>query len=148
MGFVKGQPKVPGSGRKKGTRDKKVVAMEKATEDGGLMPLEVMLNNMRWGMEQALAISEKKPEEITDDDKMQIGFLRKFAQDAAKDAAPYLHSRLALVDPFARKGDDPDKLDAYDAMDWIERAKEVAFVFTKAEQQLTITARETVRHDH
>lgn len=62
-------------GRKKGTPNKATAAHRAALKEGGLTPLDFMLNRLR-------------DEDATADDRME----------AAKAAAPYLHPRLAAID--------------------------------------------------
>ena len=87
----KGREKTPGSGRKKGTPNKstkkrKAVA-EKALSEG-ITPLEVMLGAMRslWNLARA---TKEAAERVT---------LEAQASAIAKDAAPFVHPRLAAVE--------------------------------------------------
>ena len=77
MAHPLGAPKTPGSGRKKGVPNKKTAAMIAAVEASGLTPLEVMLQNMRGALAQGNS---------------------EFAQSCARDAAPYIHSRLSAME--------------------------------------------------
>lgn len=70
----------------------------------GLSPLDVMLDNMRFAHEGAgraletlAKIDEADPIEKFNAYKEMLN-LRTMAQDAAKDAAPYMHPRLANVE--------------------------------------------------
>lgn len=76
-------------GRAKGVPNKKTALLKKAVEEGGLTPLDVMLNNMRWAMDQVGTLGVDNIDGIA---------MRKVAQDAAKDAAPYLHPRLTSTE--------------------------------------------------
>jgi hypothetical protein len=86
-------------GRLKGTPNKATLAKqsrlakyESGAIEPGCEPLDVMLDNMRWALEEARAES----------DPAKALRLRTYAQTCASDAAPYLHPRLATV---AQKGD-------------------------------------------
>lgn len=65
----------PGAGRKKGSPNKRTAEIAKAVEESGVTPLEYMLNVMR--------------------DVVQEPALRF---EAAKAAAPYVHSKLSSVE--------------------------------------------------
>jgi hypothetical protein len=86
-------------GRLKGTPNKATLAKQARLakyESGaigqGCEPLDVMLDNMRWALEEAR----------TEPDPAKVLRLRTYAQTCASDAAPYLHPRLATV---VQKGD-------------------------------------------
>src|SRR5579862_5533944 len=86
MPFVKGTPKPPGSGRRKGTVNKRTAARTEAVVSAGVTPLEYMLGVLR-------------DPEASDQD-------RKWAADAA---APYVHARRSSVDSrTVIVGSDPD----------------------------------------
>lgn len=99
-----------GAGRKKGQlaeRTRKVA--EKAISEG-LTPLEVMLDNMRFAHQGAnnclaklIEQNEQTPLEKFDAYKEMLR-LRGLAQEAAKDAAPYMHPRLASVEHSGHEG--------------------------------------------
>lgn len=72
----------PGAGRKQGQTTKLNEAARKQAAEGGLMPLDYMLQTLR---------NEDKP----DDERFE----------AAKAAAPYVHAKLASVEHST----DPDK---------------------------------------
>ena len=102
-----------GAGRKAGPtqlaiRTRKIA--EKAAADG-LTPLEVMLDNMTFAHKGAGAFLEKliAEHEQTPIDKFnaykEMMTLRAVAQEAAKDAAPYMHPRLAAVEVSGKDGD-------------------------------------------
>lgn len=108
-------------GREKGTKNKLTVLREKKAAEAaaeasakGLDPLEVMLDNMRHFQQVALdaeaTINGLTAEEIsgqagTPEDQFklllakakQAAGLRHMAHECARDAAPYIHSRLAAV---------------------------------------------------
>ena len=79
----------PGSGRKKGSVTNKTRIIAEQAMKEGITPIEVMLKNMRWADEQSTKLGKESPEGAA---------MRKVAQDAAKDAAPYLHPRLASTE--------------------------------------------------
>jgi hypothetical protein len=68
------------------------------------MPVEVMLDNMRWAQLRAQAVADKIAEVESETGrtadpalyKLMMGF-RGMAQQCAEGAAPYLHPRLAAV---------------------------------------------------
>lgn len=76
----------PGAGRKRGTRNRKTQEQADAIAASGLTPLDYMLKVMRD--------EGQKPE-------MRLS--------AAKDAAPYVHARLAAVE-LSGKGGGPVEL--------------------------------------
>lgn len=112
-----------GAGRKTGaltTRTREVAEKASAT---GKTPLEVMLDNMRHFQQVALdaeatlegltvaeftgRVTAETPEEqfkaLLAQVKKTAGF-RQLAQDAARDAAPYVHPRLASVEHAGKDG--------------------------------------------
>jgi hypothetical protein len=85
MPFPKGV-KPPGSGRKPGSRNKRNVEIERRVASTGKTPLEVMLECMR--------------------SYLKAGDLDK-AVAFAKDAAPYIHPRMASVEVGGKPGAPP-----------------------------------------
>jgi hypothetical protein len=77
MPFKKGDKRPPGAGRKFGSRNKRTNEIEKQVALTGKTPLEVMLDAMRFHYE--------------------AGDLDKAAA-FAKDAAPYVHPRIANIE--------------------------------------------------
>jgi hypothetical protein len=78
MTFVKGQQRPPNAGRKRGTKNKRTVALTAASEKGilvGLMPLDYFLGIVR---------------DPSKDERLRF--------DAAKAAAPFVHPRLQTTD--------------------------------------------------
>lgn len=76
----------PGAGRRKGTENKRTVAAREAADAiiaAGLTPLEVMLTAMR--------------------NKYEAGD-ETGAANIAKDAAPYVHPKLAQIEHSGRDG--------------------------------------------
>lgn len=132
-----------GAGRKAGFPSTKTVARQAIADKAsaeGKMPLEVMLENMRHFQQVALdaeaTIAGLTAGEIAGGVELNLqdqfklllarvteaAGLRKLAQDCAKEAAPYLHPRLATVEP--RQGDKDfvplrDRLQAYGREDAI-----------------------------
>ena len=88
-----------GAGRKKGALTKKTQEVAAKASAEGITPLEVMLENMRFAHQGADEILAK----ISDGDTASIADmkalldLRKIACECAKDAAPYIHPRLAAT---------------------------------------------------
>lgn len=96
--------KRPGAGRKKNALTKRTrETAEKLAKSGKPLPLDVMLDNMAFAHEAAAVIQSNLIEngaavpEAFNEFAQLIRF-RHLAQDAAKDAAPYMHPRLAPVD--------------------------------------------------
>jgi hypothetical protein len=75
--------KRPGAGRPKGARNKRTVETAKAIEASGMSPLDYMISLMR-------------------DETREVAL----RLDAAKSAAPYVHSRLASQELTIRNPDD------------------------------------------
>src|SRR5262249_17117535 len=74
-----------GAGRPLGSKNKRTAEIARAAAESGITPIEVMLGTMRelW----ALGTPEAKRE----------------AAEIAKDAAPYIHPRLASIDQAIRE---------------------------------------------
>jgi hypothetical protein len=70
----------PGAGRPVGSKNQRSAEIARAAADSGITPIEVMLGTMRelW--------ARGKPE------------AKREAAEIAKDAAPYIHPRLASID--------------------------------------------------
>jgi len=70
----------PGAGRPVGSKNQKTQEIARAAAESGITPIEVMLGTMRelW----ALGTPDAKREAV----------------EIAKDAAPYIHPRLASID--------------------------------------------------
>lgn len=101
--------KRPGAGRKTGSATKKTRAIADKAAAEGITPLEVMLDNMRFAHGQAhqvltaLLNSRAELPEGFSEFKELLRF-RGMAQDAAKDAAPYLHPRLSAIEHTGADG--------------------------------------------
>jgi hypothetical protein len=105
-----------GAGRKQGALTKRTREIAERASAEGKSPLEVMLDNMRHFQQVALdaeatlegltvaeftgSVTAETPEEqfkaLLAQVKKTAGF-RQLAQDCARDAAPYMHSRLTAV---------------------------------------------------
>jgi hypothetical protein len=104
-------------GRRKGTQNKattKALALQAVAEKLGVTPLDIMLENMRH-FQMAAHSAEAVLEGLTAEDLQsrtmepaeqfkallaevkKVAGLRQMAQECARDAAPYLHHRLASV---------------------------------------------------
>lgn len=77
-----------GAGRRPGALTKKTRAIAEKAAEEGITPLEVLLGTMRGFWDQAGL--------ETDTEKKLAAQLA--ASDVAKDAAPYMHPRLAAVE--------------------------------------------------
>lgn len=73
-----------GSGRKKGTPNKRSAETAAQAAASGITPLELMLKNMRKRLPRNATTTEKAAH-------------LAFIQQAARDAAPYVHARLSAV---------------------------------------------------
>lgn len=83
-----------GAGRKKGAATVKTREIADKAAEQGITPLEVMLRTMTALMERAEALqANADPDDDTNPLKLMIQ-----AADVAKDAAPYMHPRLAAID--------------------------------------------------
>jgi len=102
------------AGRKKGAPNKATAARQAEVAASGITPLEVMLDNMRFAHQRAeellaALIADVEAGEVKGHKALLEAFtailsLRKTAQDCARDAANYVHPKLAAISP----GNDPD----------------------------------------
>lgn len=124
------------AGRKPGAATKRTRKIaDKAAKDGGVLPLEVMLDNMRFYHSEAakkLADLLLKVDQDNADAKIEgikaLFSLREKAGDAAKEAAPYLHPRMSPVDGKQKVPDTipyPDRLKSYEIKDAIAASTNV-----------------------
>lgn len=96
-----------GAGRKPGSANTKTREIADRAAEEGITPLEVMLDNMRFAYSEAGGLLAKlltagaDPTEAFDQFKELLKY-RGMAQEAAKDAAPYMHPRLASVEMNAK----------------------------------------------
>lgn len=108
-----GKGSAPGErrgGRAKGTKNKKNAALVAAVEASGATPLEVMLENMRLAHGKGKAILQELIDggaEVPEGFDKLVAMQRFYsmAQDAAKDAAPYVHAKLASVEVGNKPGE-------------------------------------------
>jgi hypothetical protein len=101
-------------GRTKGTPNKatqKRIEAAVAALDGKITPLEVMLQNMEFAHNKGQEVLEKiMLSNLTEADGSPVDVLkalmnfRGMAQECAKDAAPYVHPKLAAIEHSS----DPD----------------------------------------
>jgi hypothetical protein len=91
------------AGRKAGAATKRTREIADKAAEEGITPLEVMLSNMRFAhleasgiLEKLLASDAEKPNGF--DSLKELMRYRAMAQEAAKDAAPYVHPRLAAIE--------------------------------------------------
>jgi hypothetical protein len=75
----------PGSGRKKGSPNKRTAALQKAVEESGITPLDFMLTIMRAELPDV-------------EDQRLLLEAQAMRFEAAKAAAPYVHARLSAID--------------------------------------------------
>ena len=113
-----------GAGRPKGALTKRTQEIAAKAAKEGKTPLEVMLENMRHFHDVALdaeatlrglsagEFSEQVPANATPEDQFKFllaqvkktaGY-RQMAQDAASDAAPYMHPKLAAIQHTGEDG--------------------------------------------
>ena len=91
-------PRPKTGGRKRGTPNKKTVELQREIAKTGLTPLEVMVRRMRWHSQQAdLAVKRK---DYADAERHM-----KEANEAASQAAPYLHAKLSAVEMGNKTGE-------------------------------------------
>ena len=99
-----------GAGRPKNVPNKPSAERERRLAESGILPLDVMIDNMRVAYENALKSEHQlkdiqiDPEDHEGAFKMilnavrQIVGFRKIAQECARDAAVFVHPRLAQVE--------------------------------------------------
>lgn len=117
----------PGGGRKKGDRNirnRQVASAYIATKQ--ITPLEVMLENMLWAHTKAAdlladLLAKLGIDSVEDLKKNGIEVfkellrLRMIAQECAKDAAPYIHPKLAALEVTGKDGGPIEHADASEA---------------------------------
>ena len=86
-----------GSGRKPGTANIKTREIAEKAIVEGITPLEVMLQAMRKFVEAAEKMGTGKLQVVDGEVITQLSLMTE-ASKIAKDAAPYIHPRLAAVD--------------------------------------------------
>lgn len=106
-----------GAGRQVGSVNKVTRELREQVAATGLTPHEIMIDNMRHAYAQAMELEaaigpemikgvddpQKAFERLLNEVKRSIGF-RNIAQECAKDAAPYSHSRLTSTEVTGKDG--------------------------------------------
>lgn len=92
----------PGAGRPKGSIAKRTQELLQKAQEGGIMPMDVLLNDMRYFHNLAEQLVKKIKnkeidEETAEDLKKAIGF-KQIARECARDVSPYIHPKLASVE--------------------------------------------------
>lgn len=89
--------KRPGAGRKKNAPNKASALREARIAASGVTPLDVMIQDMRFHY-------DLYQEALANRDIANAKIELKEARDAAKDAAPYTHPRLAAIEHMGKGG--------------------------------------------
>ncbi len=95
----------PGAGRKKGAATKRTREIADKAAEEGITPLEVMLKAMREFVERAETMRPDDVEMVNNKVVTRLSLLAE-AADVAKDAAPYMHPRLAAIEHTGKDGKD------------------------------------------
>jgi len=110
----------PGAGRPPGSQNKKTKEILEIAARDGITPLEVMIDNMRWFYKESLKSRQlletldryadqnetsEIDKEARAETKSDTYSLMLKAQDCAKDAAQYIHPRLATVNVGNKPGE-------------------------------------------
>jgi hypothetical protein len=90
MAGVGSKPGERRGGRKKGVPNKKTAELINRAAAKGVMPFDVLIENMHYYRRKAAAAEKAK----RDDDALRY---RALADEAAAKAAPYAHPRLSAV---------------------------------------------------
>ncbi len=90
----------PGAGRKKGVPNKATLARQAAIAASGITPLDVIIADMR----HHFALYEAEAAKGAKADISLLSASLASAREAAKDAAPYVHPRLAAVQHMGKGG--------------------------------------------
>ena len=125
-----------GAGRKPGSLNRRTRELAEKAAATGDLPADVMIANMRYAMREAneaeIEYAMEKDSARPDKERVlalctRVLSLRQIAQEAAKDAAPYFHPRLAAIAHAGGAGltieDALDQLDGDDD-DTIDRTSE------------------------
>lgn len=114
----------PGAGRKTGSLTRRTREVAERAIATGRSPLEIMLENMRHFQQVALdaeatlegltaeEFAGQVAHDATPEDQFKFllatvkktAGLRQMAQDAARDAAPYVHAKLSSIDANVNLG--------------------------------------------
>lgn len=96
-----------GAGRKKGLPNKRTQELVARAEAGGVMPIDVLLGDMRMYHTEGQQLFDQirgkiviSPEEVSEFEALEkkASFYKQIARDCAEKAAPYLHPRLASIE--------------------------------------------------
>lgn len=98
-----------GAGRPKNKPNKATIARQERIASTGVTPLDVMIEDMRFHYE----LYHKAK---ADRDNQGAATELALARDAAKDAAPYTHPRLASVEHMGKGGGPIEISDARDRL--------------------------------
>lgn len=101
--------KRPGAGRKKNAPNKASALREARIAASGVTPLDVMIEDMRFHYDLYQVA-------LADRDIASAKVELKEARDAAKDAAPYTHPRLAAIEHMGKGGGPIELSDAKDKL--------------------------------
>lgn len=93
--------KQEGSGRPKGMQNKKTQELIARVASEGIMPIDVFINDMRFfyklGEEKLMLAQDTPPGNAQAKHFRAATELKGIARDCARDAAPYLHPKLASL---------------------------------------------------
>lgn len=112
-----GPRKGPNIGRPKGAKNKRTVEIAIAAVEAGITPIEVLLKIMReshdeWQsikkdielIEQVSDPGDEEAQKQLKDMRSEMKAARKVAHEAAVDAAPYSHPRMAALEVTGANG--------------------------------------------
>lgn len=98
-----------GAGRKAGSATQKTREIADRAAAAGITPLEVMLENMDFAHSKASVLLQTIVDSGADvpdgfDQFKELLRFRSIAQECAKDAAPYIHPKLAAIEHTGKDG--------------------------------------------
>jgi len=98
-----------GAGRKAGSATQKTREIADKAAAAGITPLEVMLENMDFAHSKASTLLQGLIDRGADvpegfDQFKELLRFRSIAQECAKDAAPYIHPKLAAIEHTGKDG--------------------------------------------
>lgn len=93
-----------GAGRKAGSATKKTREIADRAAAEGITPLEVMLRAMTALVDQAESLAPSDVAELNGKPIDRLGLLVS-AAEVAKNAAPYMHPRLAAIEHTGKDGE-------------------------------------------
>lgn len=92
----------PGAGRPKGAPTKKTQEAILRAEAGGIMPMDVLLNDMRFFHELAEEILNKFDRYAASEENLELfkqaSSLKATARDCAIAVSPYIHPKLSSIE--------------------------------------------------